>query len=135
MTRAMRMQEARDRAWTCEEIAEAFGVCLKTVKSSTYAEGRGLSLTRAQRAVLRWALEECGGMLCVPQLASRVQVMEKNAVARLRRLESKGYVEPMPLEELNADARERLGNPDRVWSLTVLGLRAAKDRLVAEVVA
>jgi hypothetical protein len=39
MTRAMRMQEARDRAWTCEEIAEAFGVCLKTVKSSTYAEG------------------------------------------------------------------------------------------------
>jgi len=135
MTRAMRMQEARDRAWTCEEIAEAFGVCIKTVKNSTHAEERGLSLARTQRAALRWALEDCGGMLSASTLADRDQVLEKTAMRRLRRLQRKGYVELLPMSMLNADTRARLGNPDRVWGLTVRGIRAAKDRLVAEVVA
>ena len=119
----MRLQDARDRAWTLEEISEAFGVSLQVVKRHTVAEGRGLS--RRQRTVLRNALEDHEGLVS----RATIRGADFDASGCLRRIQRKGYIERYPLSMLSAEQRAALGNPKKVWSLTVTGLRAARDRL------
>lgn len=126
----MRMQDARDRAWTCAEIAAAWGYHLSAVKKNTHAERRGLSLFPGQRAMLRWSLATHAGMISVMVWAAHAGITRQAAEACIKRMQRKGYMERLPLSMLSASQRAAVGSAAVVWGLTRSGVRAAKDRLL-----
>lgn len=129
------MQDARDRGWTREEIAESFRCSQATVDAYTTPAPKGDRLTRRQRGRLVLA-RQCGGWLTVRRTVGHEGAEKSNtrwAVRHaLKRLVRRGYLECLPWDLLSLEQRTQVleeSHHERtiVFALTPKGLKAARD--------
>lgn len=129
------MQDARDRGWTREEIADAFGCSAASVDAYTTPALKHERLTKRQRSRLRLA-RTWSGVLTVRRVVSHEGEERSNtrwAVRHaLKRLVRRGYLECPGLGLLTDTQRravleESTHERTMVFCLTPKGARAARD--------
>ena len=130
------MQDARDRGWTREEIAESFRCSQATVDAYTTPAPKWARLTQRQRGRLVLA-RQWGGILTVRRVLAALGEGEPKSSRfavrhALKRLVRRGYLECLPWDLLSLEQRTQVleeSHHERtiVFALTPKGLKAARD--------